>query len=396
MNRYFSYLKAAQQLISLYKKGEPLHLHLKKYFANNKQMGSRDRRTVTDLCYAYFRLQPLLNSTHDLQHQMLTAAFICGKESKQLAEHLHPEWVSYNELPDMAKMAALEVSNFDQFPFFQQLSSKIRQESFCMMLLQQPKVFMRVRPGFQSKVMERLHAEGVSFEQISAHSLAVPPGTSLDQLLKLNKEVVIQDNSSQQVFDFVVNVIRKSENYLGRDLYVWDVCAASGGKSILFYDLYRSSVKLTVSDVRENILRNLVVRMTEAGINLHRKFCSDITVNVPLDSDERFDLIICDVPCSGSGTWARTPEQYAFYEDAAIAGFSLLQRKITLKAAQFLEKNGWLVYITCSAFAAENENNMRQICETGGLVCIQDAYLEGHEQGADTMYYAILKKKVSP
>ena len=77
----------------------------------------------------------------------------------------------------------------------------------------------------------------------------------------------------------------------------------------MIFDLLKGKVKLTVSDIRKNILHNLESRLGFAGINIFKKFTADLTIHSGLDSGETFDIVICDVPCSGSGTWARTPEQ---------------------------------------------------------------------------------------
>ena len=75
----------------------------------------------------------------------------------------------------------------------------------------------------------------------------------IDEVLLLNKEVVVQDLNSQRVFDFFKQNKRSDEKTL---LSVWDTCAASGGKSILIHDVLKSKVKITASDIRENILSN--------------------------------------------------------------------------------------------------------------------------------------------
>jgi 16S rRNA (cytosine967-C5)-methyltransferase len=94
-------------------------------------------------------------------------------------------------------------------------------------------------------------------------------------------------------------------------LTLWDCCAASGGKSILAYDQF-SSLKLTVSDVRASILSNLRKRFERAGIRHYASFVADIT-SPRFQLNKTFDIVLCDVPCSGSGTWSRTPEQLSFF-----------------------------------------------------------------------------------
>src|SRR5690606_27157702 len=114
-------------------------------------------------------------------------------------------------------------------------------------------------------------------------------------------------------------------------LSVWDCCAASGGKSILAKDILKN-IQLTVSDIRKSILINLEKRFASAGIKAYTAKVADLTdpsfSHSPLAPSERFsragthhsafDLIICDAPCSGSGTWARTPEQLYNWTEARL------------------------------------------------------------------------------
>ncbi|MCH5721051.1 hypothetical protein [Niabella hibiscisoli] len=96
-------------------------------------------------------------------------------------------------------------------------------------------------------------------------------------------------------------------------------------------------MELTVSDIRSSIIFNLKKRFQEARINNYRAFVADATHANP---GKQFDLIIADVPCSGSGTWARTPEQLLYFEPTSIASFVKLQLAITTNAIQYLKPGG--------------------------------------------------------
>jgi 16S rRNA (cytosine967-C5)-methyltransferase len=107
-----------------------------------------------------------------------------------------------------------------------------------------------------------------------------------------------------------------------------------------------------------------------------------------------FDGIICDVPCTGSGTWARTPEQIEVFKTETISTFKLKQQAIVRNASQSLRKNGILVYITCSVFKDENENQVKYIQENLNLTLIESNLIEGAKQHADTMFVAVFKKEI--
>jgi 16S rRNA (cytosine967-C5)-methyltransferase len=169
---------------------------------------------------------------------------------------------------------------------------------------------------------------------------------------------------------------------------VWDCCSGSGGKSILLYDSLPGII-LTASDKRESIIVNLKTRFREAGIRQYKALVLDLEKET-LPGNIRFDLIMADVPCTGSGTWSRTPEQLYFHEPSAIAKYQLLQRKIVERIIPSLKKGNQLLYITCSVFRQENEENIKWAEEKFGLTTKKLDTIRGYTLGADTMFAALL------
>ena len=170
----------------------------------------------------------------------------------------------------------------------------------------------------------------------------------------------------------------------------WDCCAASGGKSILLYDKLKGNIKLTVSDIRDNILINLGKRLQQAGININRNFIADLTVSSGLSAAENFSIIICDAPCTGSGTWSRNPEQLHFFDKKTIDVYAERQQQIISNVIPHLNTGGIFFYITCSVFKKENEEMVSFIkAKNSQLQLIQMEYLKGYENAADTMFVAV-------
>ncbi len=178
---------------------------------------------------------------------------------------------------------------------------------------------------------------------------------------------------------------------LGKGSKVWDCCAASGGKSLLVKDLF-PEIALTVSDVRSSILHNLEERFKKAGIKDYHSFVADLTKpkSIPF-AEQRFDLIICDAPCSGAGTWSRTPEQLHYTQQADIERYSQLQKSIVTNAVTQVKKGGYFLYITCSVFSRENEEVTALIESNTALHLVEEKYLTGYEKKADTLYAALFQ-----
>src|SRR5690606_10611202 len=109
-----------------------------------------------------------------------------------------------------------------------------------------------------------------------------------------------------------------------------------------------------------------------------------------------FDFILCDVPCSGSGTWARSPENFYFSpSEKDLNTFEQVQKNIVSHAVKHLKDDGYLVYVTCSVFAQENENIINHLMEHTTLALVESQLINGIPHKADIMYYAVLQKKKS-
>jgi 16S rRNA (cytosine967-C5)-methyltransferase len=154
------------------------------------------------------------------------------------------------------------------------------------------------------------------------------------------------------------------------------------------YDI-NPNIELTVSDKRESILLNLVNRFAKAKIKKYNSFVVDLTQDKFTVSSSQYDLIIADVPCTGSGTWARTPEQLFYFKKEQIEKYATLQKQIVQNVIPHLKKGGHLLYVTCSVFKKENEDIVAFIQEELHLQLIKNEILKGYELKANTMFAAL-------
>lgn len=392
--RFNSYLNTAIQILGQYKGEQPFSFFLKKYFAQNRKYGSRDRKEISHLCYCYFRLGKALSQLTS-QERILAGLFLCSGKSNELLEELKPEWDEQVRLSLKEKLLILHHSLHitDVFPWISELSEGIDHEKFSESFFIQPGLFLRMRPGHESEVKRKLQDAGFYFKDMGASCLSLPNNSRIENIIELDKEAVVQDYNSQQtagIFKLAHN------NYLDGDhklpTIVWDCCAGSGGKSLLLYDNY-PDIDLTVSDIRESILVNLKKRFAKAGIKKYKSLICDLTNDLQTVTGN-FDLIICDAPCTGSGTWSRTPEQLYFFHEKKIEHYAALQKKIVGNVVSHLKINSFLAYITCSVFKKENEEAVKYLQEKFQLKLIRQDLLKGYDQKADTMFAALLKKEL--
>lgn len=391
MTRWQAYLTTASKIVDAYDGGVPLAGWLKDYFRQHKQMGATDRKMVADLVYSFYRLGHAARQA-PAEQRMLVALFCCNQLPHQLLQHLWPVWNEQVHLPLLKKLAVIHAEmpgiafNIDDiFPWKNELSEGVDEAAFNNSFLQQPDLFLRLRPGKETAVQKQLTYAGIAFQSISPHCIALPNATKVDGITAVGTDAIVQDYSSQRTGEFFG--LDNTNNPV-----LWDCCAASGGKSIMAYDI-TPRIQLTVSDIRGSILHNLHQRFIKAGIKHYRSFVADLTKPTADAAALHPDILLADLPCTGSGTWARTPEQLYFFNTAKINDYSNLQKKILSNIIPQLRIGGKLIYITCSVFKKENEE-VAAFIEANYRLCLTEMQLlQGYHQKADTMFVAVFEKK---
>jgi len=380
--KFDNQLRIAGAIIAAYQGETPLHVWLKDFFRQHKQMGSRDRKTVAGIVYGYYRLGHSVREM-SMEDRILLGLFLTNDRPGEFLAYFRPEWNKQINRPLEEKISLVDgFDPADIFPWKNELSEGVDHYSFCLSFLRQPDLFLRIRPGYQQQVLERV---GQGF--IPPSTIRLPNGTKVEELFTPDKEVVIQDYSSQRVAEFLCEL--SSAEGRGAVRKFWDTCAASGGKAILVHDLY-PGMDITVSDIRESILRNLQQRFHQAGIKEYHSFVADLSKPDPWMPAERMDLVLTDVPCTGSGTWSRTPEELYFFNPRKISDYQSTQKSILSNVIGSLTPGACLVYSTCSVFKKENEDMIAFILSKPCLRQERAEVLKGYDQKSDTMYAAKL------
>lgn len=345
-------------------------------------MGSSDRRMTSRLCYNFFRIGDFAANA-SLEERLVYAEYLCEVDSAIVAT-LRPDLFESIQADLSTKIVRVEADVERFFPLIGELSTGVDRAAFLQSQLVQPDLFIRIKRGKEDKVKGVLERQGMSYREVGEQALALANGSRLQDLKGINGDYEVQDWSSQRTMEFI-----EAED----GEYWWDACAGSGGKALMFLDRYRHT-NLLVSDVRLSILRNLNERFEQAKVDRsYAQKVVDLTVDPSAVIGQRlFDGIILDVPCSGSGTWGRTPEMKTQFSKTKLDEFVSLQRSITSNVIPYLKSGSVLTYITCSVYKAENENVVRYIADRYSLQVEEMQVLGGYTEKADTMFVARLRK----
>jgi len=171
---------------------------------------------------------------------------------------------------------------------------------------------------------------------------------------------------------------------------VLDYCAGGGGKVLALAARRDASdnVRFHAYDVSAARMRDIPTRAERAGVH--------VTVHASLDPTAAFDTVLVDAPCSGSGTWRRTPEAKWRLTEEALAGYERQQAQILEQAAAHVRSGGHLCYMTCSVFDAENEHVVNQfLSDQADYSGLHVGRILPSDQG-DGFFWAIMKRVDRP
>ena len=144
---------------------------------------------------------------------------------------------------------------------------------------------------------------------------------------------------------------------------VLDLCAGAGGKTLAMAAAMQNSGQIYAYDRDKGQLRPIFDRLKRAGVrNAQVLDAGDRTALEALGP--RFDVVLVDAPCSGSGTWRRKPDAKWRLRSEALATRQEEQREVLSLAAGLVKPGGRLCYVTCSVLPEENVDQAAWFKET--------------------------------
>ncbi|MCY1229230.1 Ribosomal RNA small subunit methyltransferase B [compost metagenome] len=139
-----------------------------------------------------------------------------------------------------------------------------------------------------------------------------------------------------------------------------DYCAGGGGKTLAMSAAMNNKGQVHAYDTDRKRLAPIIERLKRAGTR-------NVQVHESTDSlaplAGRFDRVLVDAPCTGTGTWRRRPDTKWRLNQKNLEERISQQEEALASAAQFVRPGGHLIYVTCSVLPEENEAQVYGFCE---------------------------------
>jgi 16S rRNA (cytosine967-C5)-methyltransferase len=187
--------------------------------------------------------------------------------------------------------------------------------------------------------------------------------------------VELQDLSAQHAVGFVD---------WPRSGRILDYCAGGGGKALAIAD--RTDAALFAHDALPRRMADLPARAERAGVAITLLDTAGAAEHAP------YDAVLCDVPCSGTGTWRRDPEAKWRLTPDRLDELRGLQAEILDAAARLVLPGGRLVYMTCSLLRAENEDQVEAFMARAPGWSLTGTQLDTPLTASDGFFTAVLAR----
>ena len=330
---------------------------LKSFIRNNKYIGSKDRKLLYEITFSmlkkYFGLLYICK-TYNINCSVRNLALFnfCNKFKQYSLEDLYKGKYSLKKKDDDFYIFKKANNFIDEIkPILPNwlkkktlIKTEIEKKSFYSSILSEPRfdVAINIMKYSRDDVKKKLNKNNIicSFTKNSAVGITVNNRIPNNTLIKIKNDMFeVQDEGSQ-----LMTLLVGAE----KNMKILDMCAGKGTKTILMSNLLKSEGTITAYDKIKDRLGILKSRVKELKLK-------NINFDFDVKKKDQFDLVLCDAPCSGTGTWRRRPENIIWLKNEELEKFKLVQKNILYNAAKLCKIGGKIVYITCSLLYDENE-----------------------------------------
>ena len=168
---------------------------------------------------------------------------------------------------------------------------------------------------------------------------------------------------------------------------VFDFCAGAGGKSLIFAQLMNNLGEIASYDVSVRSLKELEKRAYRAHISIIR------THYKLFPTYKKFDYVVVDAPCSGTGTWRRCPDARWNLTEKQLTNITHRQAEILDTASAYVKDGHFLAYMTCSLTQDENEDQVQAFLEKHpDFHLLKEKRFSPYRTGTDGFFVALMQR----
>lgn len=168
-----------------------------------------------------------------------------------------------------------------------------------------------------------------------------------------------------------------------RGLRVLDYCAGGGGKALALAAL---GADVTAHDAAPARMKDIPARAARAGVSIQ------IVDRITDHPGAQYDMVLTDVPCSGSGSWRRAPAGKWALTPEGLGDLLKVQARILDRAARHLRPGGWLAYVTCSMLEAENTGQIAAFLARNPAMVVQKSLRLTPLDGGDGFFLCVMQR----
>ena len=333
----------------------PLDRFLKEYFRFHKAIGSKDRKILCENIYSMVRWKGLLDYLCDEP--------VSWEARYQKLSQIKPtHFFDNTEIPLHIRLSfpkelfslIVESLGEEKARFFCQISNSTAPITVRVNLLKTSREnLLKIWESQLAPTCGSFHTAIILPKRVNFFTL---PEFKMGYF-------EVQDEASQRLADLVA--VKPGQ-------LVLDFCAGSGGKSLAIAPKMKGKGQLFLHDIRKHVLIEAKKRLKRAGIQ-------NAQILFPFSSQkkalyEKFDWVLVDAPCSGTGTMRRNPDMKWRFTSKMLQKTLEEQRLIFEQAMRIVKPGGHIVYMTCSVLELENEEQTQYFKKTFLLNTVSSAF----------------------
>ena len=356
---------------------------IQNYFRSNKNIGSKDRKFISNCFWNIIKHRNKINwhlTNHNLkvtfERQIILELFFLNVDYKndlpkiknffflnnklnknfkddnlQFLENLNfekfinsemPEYVYY-ELPDFLLASLKRNFKFD----WKNVALSLSQVSFVDLRIN------TLKNKTREEILDSLREIDVPFK-ISKYS---PIGIRLLKRFPINGNKLFKSGN----IEIQGEASQLSALLLGvkPGMQVADICAGAGGKSLVLADIMKNKGRILSLDINQKRLKQARLRFKRAGVHNVETRLVDLNWSTK-GLEKKFDLVLIDAPCSGIGTWSRSPDSRLYFNKTKLAELINIQSELLSKGSTMVAPGGRLAYVTCSILPEEGVDQIEK------------------------------------